>query len=316
MPYISPDVVAQAKQMDLLTYLQHYDPEELVKVGGNTYCTRTHDSLKISNGKWCWFSRGIGGKSALDYLIKVQGLSFTAAVEQIMGQAAVQPPIFAPTPQKAPPKVLLLPPASRCATHAVNYLIQRGIDPELVDFCIQSGRLYESVPYHNVVFLGLDRYSKARYANLRGIGSDFKGEATGSDKRFSFNIPAGNSQTLQLFESAIDLLSYATMEKQDGRDWQRDHLLSLAGVYSPKKEIQESSMPLALKQYLADHPEITTIVLRLDNDYAGRLAAATLKAIMPEKYTVIPKLAPQGKDYNDALKMRLGIYRRKEAYAR
>lgn len=45
MPYIPPDVVAQAKQMDLLTYLQHYEPNELVKVGGNTYCTRTHDSL-------------------------------------------------------------------------------------------------------------------------------------------------------------------------------------------------------------------------------------------------------------------------------
>ena len=23
-------------------------------IGGNTYATRTHDSLKISNGKWCW----------------------------------------------------------------------------------------------------------------------------------------------------------------------------------------------------------------------------------------------------------------------
>lgn len=316
MPYISPDVVARAKQMDLLTYLQHYNPNELVKVGGNTYCTRTHDSLKISNGKWCWFSRGIGGKSALDYLIKVQGLSFTEAVEQIVGQAAVQPPIFMPTPPKAPPKVLLLPPASRCATHAVNYLIQRGIDPELIDFCIQTGRLYESEPYHNVVFLGLDRYGKARYANLRGIGSNFKGEVTGSSKRFSFSIPAEGSQTLHLFESAIDLLSYATMEKQDGRDWQKDHLLSLAGVYSPKKEIQESSMPLALKQYLADHPEITTIALRLDNDYAGRLAATTLKAVLPEKFTVISALASQGKDYNDMLKIRLGLHQRKEVYVR
>lgn len=109
---------------------------------------------------------------------------------------------------------------------------------------------------------------------------------------------------------------YATMEKQDGRDWQRDHLLSLAGVYSPKKEIQESSMPLALKQYLADHPEITTIVLRLDNDYAGRLAATTLKAVLPEKHTVILALASQGKDYNDMLKIRLGLHQRKEVYVR
>lgn len=316
MPYFSPEVVAQARQMDLLTYLKNYEPDELVHFGGDTYCTRTHDSLKISNGKWCWFSRGIGGKSALDYLIKVNGYSFTQAVERIMGQAAVQPPVFAPAPKEKPPKVLCLPPASHCATHAVNYLMGRGIDPDLIDFCIETGRLYESAPYHNVVFLGLDKYGKARYANLRGIGSSFKGEASGSDKRFSFAIPAEGSQTLHLFESAIDLLSYATMEKQDGFDWQRDHLLSLAGVYAPKKEVAESSIPLALTQYLSDHPEITNIVLRLDNDYAGRLAAATLQTILPEKYTVTVELPLQGKDYNDALKMRMGIYQQQGAYVR
>ena len=54
--------------MDLLTYLKNYEPYELVHFSGNTYTTRTHDSLKISNGKWMWWSRGIGGRSALDYL--------------------------------------------------------------------------------------------------------------------------------------------------------------------------------------------------------------------------------------------------------
>ena len=37
--------------MDLLTYLRNYEPQELVHVSGNTYCTREHDSLRISNGK-------------------------------------------------------------------------------------------------------------------------------------------------------------------------------------------------------------------------------------------------------------------------
>ena len=55
-----------------MTYLQNYEPRELVHFSGNVYCTRTHDSLKISNGKWYWHSRGIGGRSALDYLIKVK----------------------------------------------------------------------------------------------------------------------------------------------------------------------------------------------------------------------------------------------------
>lgn len=89
MPYIAPDIVLEAKKMDLLTYLKNYEPDELVKISSSTYSTRTHDSLKISNGKWMWWSRGIGGRSALDYLIKVNGYSFLDAVETITGKSAV-----------------------------------------------------------------------------------------------------------------------------------------------------------------------------------------------------------------------------------
>ena len=69
MSYIAAEDIAKAKEMDLLTYLRNYEPQELVHVSGNTYCTREHDSLRISNGKWCWFSQGIGGRSALDYAV-------------------------------------------------------------------------------------------------------------------------------------------------------------------------------------------------------------------------------------------------------
>ena len=69
MGYVTREMIDRAKEMDLLTYLQTYEPQELVHFGGSTYCTREHDSLKISNGKWCWFSRGIGGRTALDYAI-------------------------------------------------------------------------------------------------------------------------------------------------------------------------------------------------------------------------------------------------------
>ena len=93
MPYIPPQVVQEVKQMDLLTYLKNYEPYELVHFSGNTYTTRTHDSLKISNGKWMWWSRGIGGRSALDYLIKVKDYSFLEAVELLAGRANIQPPL-------------------------------------------------------------------------------------------------------------------------------------------------------------------------------------------------------------------------------
>lgn len=310
MPYIPPEVVEKAREMDLLTYLKTYEPQELVHFGGNTYCTREHDSLKISNGKWCWFSRGIGGYSALDYLIKVKEIPFLQAVETIIGNLSAAPPTFAPTMTAPKEKVLLLPQANRNAANAIEYLRHRGIDRALIDFCISTGRLYESYPYHNAVFVGQDRNGKPRYANLRGIGSDFIGDANGSDKHYSFGIPAAvRSNTLNLFESAIDLLSYGTMQKLDGKDWRSENLLSLAGVYKPRAKIEESSLPAALVRYLSEHSHIRRVVLRLDNDATGRIAAETIKTLLPRKYAVTVDIQPppQGKDYNDCLRMRLGL---------
>ena len=89
MSYVTTEEIVQARQMDLLTYLQNYEPENLIKVSRNTYCTREHDSLKISNGMWHWFSRGFGGATALDYLVKVREMSFPQAVMMILGKTAV-----------------------------------------------------------------------------------------------------------------------------------------------------------------------------------------------------------------------------------
>ena len=80
-----PAVIEQARQIDLLSYLQRYEPSNLKRVAGNVYCTREHDSLKISNGKWYWWSRDFGGYSALDYLMKVRELGFVEAVQTLTG---------------------------------------------------------------------------------------------------------------------------------------------------------------------------------------------------------------------------------------
>ena len=85
MQFISKEDVQKAREMDLLTYLTYYEPDNVRHVSGNVYSTVEHDSLIINNGKWCWFSQGVGGKSAIDYLIKVRGIPFRDAVERIIG---------------------------------------------------------------------------------------------------------------------------------------------------------------------------------------------------------------------------------------
>ena len=107
MQLISKEDIEKAREMDLLTYLTYYEPDNLRHVSGNIYSTYEHDSLMISNGKWCWFSQGIGGYNALDYLIKVRGIPFREAVERIIGNISEPLPQVRPPPEV--PKEFIMP---------------------------------------------------------------------------------------------------------------------------------------------------------------------------------------------------------------
>lgn len=308
MPYIAPEVITEAKRMDLLTYLREYEPGELVKFSSNTYTTRTHDSLKISNGKWMWWSRGIGGKSALDYLIKVRGMDFVQAVQTIMGNGSVSFPTCENI-KSYEEQPLLLPEKSPTADVVFDYLFGRGIDYEIINHCLEQELIIESLPYHNAVFIGYDENKEPKYAAYRATNqSRIMGDCTGSKKQYSFRLTAENTGEVHLFECAIDLLSYASLEKMAGRDWRKDNLVSLAGVYLPKERIEDSTTPAALVKYLDEKPQIKKIFLHFDNDNAGRKASLALKTILPSKYEVIDSPPPHGKDYNDFLCFRLGIH--------
>ena len=261
--YVTPEIITEAKRMDLLTYLKEYEPGELVKYSSNTYTTKTHDSLKISNGKWMWWSRGIGGKSALDYLIKVRGMSFPKAVEAIMGNGSVS--------YNRPEKVssyenqpLLLPEKSPSSDVVVEYLFSRGIDYEIINYCLDNDLIMESLPYHNVIFIGYDEERKPKYAAYRATNqSRLMGDCTGSKKQYSFRLTAENTGEVHLFECAIDLLSYATLLKLDGKEWRGHNLVSLAGVYAPRTKIEESKVPVSVRKIFQKDKSIKRIILHL-----------------------------------------------------
>ena len=307
MPYIAPEVITEAKRMDLLTYLREYEPGELVKFSSNTYTTRTHDSLKISNGKWMWWSRGIGGKSALDYLIKVRGMDFVQAVQTIMGNGSVNFPTCENI-KSYEEQPLLLPEKSPTADVVFDYLFGRGIDFEIINYCLEQELIIESLPYHNAVFIGYDENKEPKYAAYRATNqSRIMGDCTGSKKQYSFRLTAENTGEVHLFECAIDLLSYATLMKLEGKDWRQFNLVSLAGVYSPKQKIEDSKVPVTLGRLLEKDKTIRRIVLHLDNDIAGRKATKALQTILSDKYEVVDDPPQYGKDVNDFLCKRLGI---------
>ena len=315
MSYVTTDEIIQARQMDLLTYLQNYEPENLIKVSRDTYCTKEHDSLKINNGMWHWFSRGFGGATALDYLIKVKEMTFPQAVMTILGKTAVSKPVFMKR-EADKERRLLLPERSSSTDHVVRYLRGRGIHPSVINYCLKNDLLYESADKHrNAVFLCRDINGKVRSAAVRSTTTAYKGDVTGSDKHCSFSFPGDPGRNdLHIFESAIDLLSYASILQMKGYDWQEVPMLSLAGVYiQSRKDV----VPVALAQYLKDHPVITDVHMHLDNDEVGRGASDGIKAGLQNRgYTVFDEPPACGKDVNDQLMANVGLKRNREVYQR
>ena len=292
MPYYTEKQIDQARSIDLLTYLQSFEPTELVHVRGNTYCTREHDSLKISNGKWMWWSRGFGGNSALDYLIKVKGMQFMDAMKILTKEGTDLHDTDAKKSRKPDCDVkrkLLLPDKSETNFEVIRYLTSRGIDSDVIKACIDEGLLYESLPYHNCIFVGFDETGNAAYAFYRATtGERLMGEAAGSDKRYSFRIDRA-------------LLSYATIMKMRTGEWRAEPMLSLGGVYAPSTNNKQTKLPIALQNMTHNQTQINTIALHLDNDYAGRSATRSISEQLGNKYIVRDEPPAYGKDCNDYL---------------
>ena len=204
--------------------------------------------------------------------------------------------------------MLLLPPKNGSNDRVIQYLFGRGIDLKLIQDCIDEGVIYESARYHNAIFIGKDGNGTPRYAGCRSTTGSFKGDASGSDKRYSFRLLANQpTDSVHLFEAAIDLLSYATYLKCQGLDYCAENLLSLSGVYQPQKNISESKIPASLEKFLTERPQIHTAILHLDNDRAGRWSTAALKEIMRDRWEIIDEPPPRGKDFNDFLRLYLGV---------
>lgn len=295
MKIVSDEDLARAREIDLLTYLTYYEPENLKHVSGNTYSTVEHDSLIINNGKWCWFSQGIGGRSALDYLIKVRHIPFREAVERLIGQITEPlPPI---QHKKEIPKYFSMPGVNTDPSRAIQYLIERGIDPEIVRWCVEHKLIFETTKYSNVLFVGYDGEGNPKYGAVRSTVGSFKGDVQGSNKRYAFKIVRAESpRKVHVFESVPDLLSYATLVKLSGKNWLKETYLSLAGIGG-------KVVPMALEQFLKDYPDISHIYLHLDNDGPGRNATKNITEILKPNYVIKDIPPPEGKDFNDYLRL-------------
>ena len=305
--FFTKEQLEECRKIDLLSYLTAKEPHNLIKVSATEYATVDHDSLKISNGKWMWWSQGFGGHTALDYLIKVRGMPFKNAVEAIIGTRAC--PMTIQQQNQPDGRRLILPDRNDTNVIMKYYLAGRCIGKSVIDYCLEHDLIYESLPYHSIIFLGKDENDTPRYAAYRGTGDEkILGDCAGSDKRYSFRIGEEKSHKVHVFESAIDLLSYAELLYRQGKDFTKTALLSLGGIYCPSEKNRHTKLPKALVFYLEKHPWVNTIYLHLDNDRAGWLASKSIQEQLNNKLKVVDNPTPYGKDVNDFLCLQVTNY--------
>ena len=105
------------------------------------------------------------------------------------------------------------------------------ISRKCIDYFVSHKLIYESRDYHNIVFKGNDKNGATRFASMRGVfdknGHAFKCDVKGNDKTYGFNVANDNSDELEVFEGAIDLLSYCDIMKQIKSHWEWLRMLRL-----------------------------------------------------------------------------------------
>ena len=302
--FVTQEQIDKARSVDLLDYVKRTERDNLERCGQDEYRLKDHDSLVISNGKFNWFSRGIGGSNAIDFLVKVRGIEFRDAVRELES-GVFSPSYSAPshsTPAKPKPKdtghFFMLPEANGHNNDVIEYLKGRGIEENIILDCINKGMVYQSKK-GNCIFVGFDEQQAPKFACERCIGiSELKKDVAGSNKAFNFCLPPKNNDAnrVYVFEGVTDCLSHASIAQIGNTDWD-GYRLSLGGVSFK-----------ALESFLERNPHITQVYLGFDNDTPGKTATERIikEVLEKDSYNHVSLFVappPVGNDYNDTLKV-------------
>lgn len=294
---------------------------------GSYYCLKDHDSMVFTqNGFWFWNSRSLKGRAiefirayedktlvdAVQILNHVEGQTYADVRSGVQSHPAPQSPAAMPQPMRAEitKKPFALPPQSPDFRRLFGYLCgTRKLDSEILRDLIRQGRIYESIrrytvqetgelkEVHNAVFVGMDAHGEPKSAFQRGLVSlsssaAYKRDVPGSDPSAAFCVPGyGDAKTVIVFEASIDAISHACVYKDAGLDYKIYDRIALGGTQKA----------VGLTAYLESHPNITRVVLAMDEDAAGRAADAKIRSQLPEGYEVLSLRQSLGKDWNEYL---------------
>lgn len=286
--------INKAKNMDLLEYIRQRG-YSFFQSAANEYRLKEHDSLVISNNKWKWFSRDIGGDT-LDFVTKYEEKGFKEAMEILIGEKSqvMVKEYDKYSIEQEVKEISELPEKADNYRRLFAYLAKtRRIDPSIIQDMINDGKLYQEKEHNNCVFLGKNKEGEVKYCLRVGTNSfiGYKGEIEGSNKAYSVDLCASSdSPKLYIYESIIDAMSHATIIKIRGEDYKKHNRIFLAGVGNIK-----------LEQFLKDNPNIKIIVSCLDNDKRGIEATEKFKNEYEKRGYRVRRILPISKDFNKDL---------------
>lgn len=296
---------------------------------GSYYVMRDHDSFVFtSNGHWFWNSRSLNG-GAIKFIMLLEDKTLVEAVQilnHVEGQTqddviAGRKVYSTPTAQKISyipraPKAIekapfVLPAQSQDFRRMFGYLCgTRKLDREILQELIHQGNLYESAyryvnkstgelkEIHNAVFIGRDAHGEPKSAFQRGLASmgentTYKRDVPGSDPSAAFCLPGREGvETVIVFEASIDAISHACIYKDAGLNYKDYDRIALGGT----------EKTVGLTTYLQTHPQISRVVIAMDEDAAGKTADRSIRSLLPEgQYEIISQRQSMGKDWNDYL---------------
>ncbi|MDR2599890.1 MAG: DUF3991 and toprim domain-containing protein [Oscillospiraceae bacterium] len=306
--FIDKKVIEQARNTDMIKFLEKHCGFTFYTKRGSYRC-KQHPSLAVKNDRlsWYWHSKSLGGFGVIDFLTKIEHMSFCSAVEAVTGIDTVT---LKPKKDTTEPVTLFLPEKKGIPIRLYDYLcVKRGILGDIVHDLMNKGMLYEDKT-GNVVFVARDENNKPRFASVRGTypGKIYRHDCIGSDKRYGFNMTYSQNKELHIYESPIDCMSHASMQviyELDKDAWKSQNRLSLGGT-------SDAALPL----YLEKHPCVERLVFNLDNDEPGENASLNLmKKYLDMGYSAIREF-PVKKDWNEDLVLMVEDIRKAKARGR
>ena len=279
---------------------------------GQRYCSlKEHDSVMIDTFKNCFWRNSVfqkgargGAGSVIDFAIEFMGYEQNKALRElaltygISGDGKSKEQVYKPVPKsQVPPKRevgdLELPPRADNSKAVFHYLVrERAIDISVIRYFLAKKMLYQDEEHSNCVFVS------NKFACLRSTGGKrFAIDVKGCDYNECFFFrPSKAATTLIVTESVIDIMSVMTYFVREKKRYTDYSYLALTGT---------NKLP-SLFYHLEKEKDIDVIMLAFDNDEAGEKAQnAALEELLNINYAGTVELfsAPQGKDWNDYIKI-------------